>query len=1415
MNWDRFQTHGLAPDKAFEMLCNQLFENWCKETYNEKLYCFSPVNGAGGDGGVESYAELTDKSIIGLQAKWFRSSMGDSQFSQIESSIRTSIQVRPNILTYIVCVPRDLTSKTGRKTKTESDRWEELILSLKKEYPSVVVELWNDYRITKEMQRPSSSGINRYWFENTELDYSKFEYSFSKAKASWLSTKYVPDLNIIGQIHKVLTNFVGDIDSRRELAISFDRIIRHCNSLIDNAIILFDICKDESSELFKIIDRTREKAILLREECKSVHSWIVNESTIFPSINPKAFNISFDSIIEEIRTCKMAAKLHFHLSGITKELRFLSEMNFQILLNTVEECCEQNSLLFLGNPGTGKTQGVSAFSEYLLKKQFHIPIIVQARSIPSNYGWKDIIESALSLADNWDEDELWQALISGVNRNKIQSPYVQYDISIVPKVLIIADGIDESDDIQKWVERIKEANYISSHYPQIKFCFTSRPAVFASERNLTKTKKLSDSGDAPAFKLFDSYLTAYNITVQKCQWLKFALNTPLALKLFCEIHANRDVSVSTIAEVSMEQLWRKKIDKIQTEYNRAKGLSNRNQSIFESIVAISNCFLTQRSLERYELIDEISAKVKVDSTNAERLLEYLEEYGVLSSFCKKGEGIDADKYIYYPGIQGYLDYASAANIIDKFKKASLIDFRRCGEVNINTLYNLSIIAIQREKELLVCNESLREIVDAFIIEELFFYSLQYADFDTALKHKDKCLEIMRTDADSLVLLTNKLILPLARIDHHPLGVSLLDNYLNEFNSPAKRDIVWSLPEYLRKSEGKTWWKTERVTVIDNAEYDLIEDDPFLGLPTIYAWMLSNVDNSIREECREKLMFWAKKVPEEYFNLFLHFSENNDPQLRSDLFSILMCLVYDYNNDDFTCKVSQWIQSNILSPEKIDSNRSISIRYYSIAIVKKAKSLGIYKESEVNGFLPPYNAKNSFIKLNKDALNGTRMGGYSAIDYDLARYVLIDHICDPFNIWGSRQLECFIHKHYADSTVYNGVTPEQFVLSAAYAYILEKGWHEREFYNKTSPNGLFEGVDCSIRSSYHSADHGAQSRVMTVCEKYVWQARHEICGFLCDRLLFGDDQQQITDYSLLDDFLIPILSIQQTKTSIPNDDAMWFVPEPKMVIIDEKLESRESISSFIRNTPDIDWHKWILLDNINGMFSVPNENLTALWMYSCFHGLSGIETCLFMNSIVIPSKEVRLFAELIRCKDLSKKVCNPSKWDGYVETSCYITPKEVCWFPWKKHYDSDLTEEFPELSIQSAINRCCYSSRKREEIHYTIPAAPLRAAWGIVDTDGHIYYNAYRQAVCEYYTVGEKWDVAQEYLVTSADNIKSLNNNGLSLIWILLELKRETGAAREKYGKFYVEKRQYYIAYLKENELIVEKIESEFSDGNIQ
>ena len=45
MNWVKFNSHGESNNRAFEIMCNQLFELWCKEEYENESENFDSVFG--------------------------------------------------------------------------------------------------------------------------------------------------------------------------------------------------------------------------------------------------------------------------------------------------------------------------------------------------------------------------------------------------------------------------------------------------------------------------------------------------------------------------------------------------------------------------------------------------------------------------------------------------------------------------------------------------------------------------------------------------------------------------------------------------------------------------------------------------------------------------------------------------------------------------------------------------------------------------------------------------------------------------------------------------------------------------------------------------------------------------------------------------------------------------------------------------------------------------------------------------------------------------------------------------------------------------------------------------------------------------------------------------------------------------
>lgn len=138
MNWNSMTTYGDAPSDAFESLCCHLFEISVKGLLEDgEDISFRRYRGAGGDGGVEAVLQVGGVDRAGLQAKWFLSSLGDSQWRQIKGSIDRAMAVHPNLTDYVVCLPRDLGGPKGDGKRCESDRWEGVVEECTDAYPDL------------------------------------------------------------------------------------------------------------------------------------------------------------------------------------------------------------------------------------------------------------------------------------------------------------------------------------------------------------------------------------------------------------------------------------------------------------------------------------------------------------------------------------------------------------------------------------------------------------------------------------------------------------------------------------------------------------------------------------------------------------------------------------------------------------------------------------------------------------------------------------------------------------------------------------------------------------------------------------------------------------------------------------------------------------------------------------------------------------------------------------------------------------------------------------------------------------------------------------------------------------------------------------------------------------------------------
>lgn len=1144
-------------------------------------------------------------------------------------------------------------------------------------------------------------------------------------------------------------------------------------------------------------------------EVKKIKSWLENETVFGLSFDADAFWVDFGSIAAQLKESTEEYTHYFYFSAVIKILRLLDKIRIQPILHQIRRRNNRKSLIFLGEPGTGKTHGVAAETEHLLNKGYHVPLLIQARDIPANATWKDILISSLGLADSWSEEEIWQGLSSLANRKRIHILDEYGHTSILPKILIIVDGVDESSLYDKWIERVQETNAIVQNYPSIRFCFMSRPHVFQGKATSGKIINIDVNGDVATFTLFDSYTKAYGVDIANAGWVKYALTTPLALKLFCEINKGRTIVYHSGADVSIAALLKEKIKILEHEYCKQDSCARpADQYIFRTILLFASLFRNEPRIERSQIISAVSQGLSIDADRSHKLVGYLENYGILRLYCEHSSGLlSPDMYFYYPGIQGYFDYASALMLLDEYATPQNIDFQKCKHLSQNSYYILAIISIQKYSYLITNNDSIGTTLSDVFKEELLFFALRHTRPADAQQYRTQLLQLMAKNAEILRTITNNIVLPLAREPQHPLGVPLLNDFLLGFEYPAQRDEIWSIPSYLRDAEGEKWYSKSELA-LDQDTYSLSVVDTGDGLATVYAWALSSIDNARRQRYRVALMQWARQVPEEFYKLFLAFSSVNDPQIRSDIFAILMSLLFEDENLELLQSAANWLVENILAPDKIEENRDIAIRHYSTSIVRKAASLNVIDSEKANIYLPPFTPTSNHIALSEEALAGTYMGGYGGITYDLGRYVLIDHITSELPDHSSsaeKQYESLIECIAKDQPQFTGISSEQFILSAAYEFVRMCGWNEKAFrYHVTDEKRVY-GVDCAISRSYNPKTHGSQSPVMTICEKYVWQARNYISGFLADRLMYVDDDgaTYVSDYGLLDDFLIPALESGQFNPENIIDLYPWHIPEKDVVIISGNPSSQVEVINSVQTAPDVAWKKWLRIDNVERQYPIDGDSLIALSGFSCFECSSGVETNLYINSILVADCDLDCFIDLItKDSDASPRLANPYDWKGGVYAKCYITPKEICWMPWKKRYDSYLVDEFPDAQITSAVDKCVYNFLEYGDVSYELPSAPIRDLLEINNTNGYEFYGKDKKIRAINISMGENWHTQQCYLLVGNSLLSQIHTTGNTIVWIMREQRQETRKARERFGDFYAEKDSSYVGYFRNNDFIV-------------
>lgn len=826
MNWTKFITYGDSPQNAFETLCNQLFERYLKRTYKTDLIKFRVINGAGGDGGIEAYGQLSSGDIVAVQAKWFQQSLDDSEIKQIRNSILTAKKLRAQIKEYIICIPHDVNSlKIGRGNKPTTNHEENKINALIDEiysaYPDLKLTWWFDNEILTELQQANNEGVHKFWFDKEVISLDYLSKHFTLQKKGWLHERYIPELHGQGMIHEEYQKLCFSIQYRKKLFSQVTQAIsdlKFCITQIDHFIPT-----NTTVEITDELTIIKENLIKFLEELQKIATAVKTGNDFYTPV-----------IFSEVELWKTKLKLekldanNIQKNILPKLISSLDNIHKYDLPQYIQHFAfsfNQKIRLVIGEPGTGKTHGLTNCVEIHLATNSPA-IIIQAKGTPFN-DWTEILSKSLGI-NNWRKDEILSALETLATKNDVQKATAlkagEEHHNEITKAIICIDGLEEEIENEKeWYARIRECEQLTVEYPRVRFIFSARRYFYNNEEvpqsGIFEDVFLSREGDVAIEEVAPHYFSKdhYNIQLSSPSLIR-GLDSLLALRLFCEEYKNRSINATDKIVTATRGLINLKIDRLNEEFiSKLQGKKGATRNpIMDSLEIIAKFFYKNHEVEHNQLVDLISPVLKnyLDGSEIDSLIDYLADNAFLIRFERTDDDgvLTKRKHYYSITYQSLIEHIISERIYHDIKSGSLNRIPQfLHEVMMRPLdYNpkdsfnsFEISPNQRIIENIVSNifnETGKLIgVNEFLIEGFNDEEIRILQLKAIRNAPEDLAKSYRPEINSLFFFGHKnrnfileyLIIPSSNNCNSPFGSEYLHEILFTINSAFERDLIWS------------------------------------------------------------------------------------------------------------------------------------------------------------------------------------------------------------------------------------------------------------------------------------------------------------------------------------------------------------------------------------------------------------------------------------------------------------------------------------------------------------------------------------------------------------------------------------------------------------------------------------------------
>ena len=960
MDWSNFNLHGDAPDRALESLTGIIFERWCyrEYPYPSQVSQVIFVNGSGGDGGVEAYARLNNGDVIGLQAKWFREPLESSQINQIKSSLQTAATKREGLTRYVVAIPRDLsdvrrTDKKGKRVETERDRWNDFFKTAKTNHPGVTVDLWDETRIIDLLAELGSEGLRRYWFEGSVTDLDYLQLKFHQAQNGWLCNRYTPDLHQSGQIEQdlkirlngpgVYPEWLQDVTKMRNLLedgqVATNRLRRYPEFMdLPDAENLIQTAQNW------LTDAIAEQ-VELEKRLSPGNSFPVPEvESKFDIAGSRDLQNLIDVLLPEDRN----ASRENAVEPIGRQLEKLLERWFERDITPQKLRNWGQPVIYTGDPGVGKTDALAnAVQQHLAQRK--PAVLIRARDVDLAQSWDLLLANAIGQS-TWNLRQVLDALESAAIQSQVRSVANTVDVSesLPVRVLIAVDGLDETTTAEHWAEKLGELAVVAQKCPRILFAFSVRPSLV---QRISLPGNMNciwlRGSDAPLADVFKAHCQINGI--QCPPLLRWALQTPLAIRLFAQLYQGEVIENFSAQNFSLVELINRKIDNAEISIREREGEDwpRDIKPVRSSLRVIAKtCFTKGAALPEEEMLQAVES-----AQSPKGILNRLQLLQILNQCCDQGlllrqsmpsdDPLALETNTWEPAYETLTDFLLAWEAYQNVKQSPNSHDMPPYLVHRQASITLAVYLLEKDGYNFFTSELWKNNLTGERRENIQLIVLSMMPCQQGEAYREWVLNLFSRNMPTCSRILKLLIVPGLRIPGYIYGAKFVHDALLPMGV-AERDLFWSGPHQIPHNHGAKW-EGYAYAVLEELVY---EDDPWDSAPLLLAWATTTVNNDNRRRIRSELAVWGHNKPSELLALLETAFQTNDLQMREDL------LVADYGAsclvrpNETWLPLCEWIINSFFTPDPLYRTHNLIIRHCARSLVERCLACGVLISEEL-------------------------------------------------------------------------------------------------------------------------------------------------------------------------------------------------------------------------------------------------------------------------------------------------------------------------------------------------------------------------------------------------------------------------------------------------------------------------------------